>query len=101
MSVCHGTKFTIGDGERLVRGLFYMLLGFDSLQFSVDCPTVPALPVSHFRAKLEGLGKLAEMKRLKRRVLGWAPRNPLAPASGAVDSITTSTRLTIASSVRI
>ena len=101
MPVCHGTKFTIGDGERLVRGLFYMLLGFDSLQFSVDCPTVPALPVSHFRAKLEGLGKLAEMKRLEHRVLGWAPRNPLTPASGAVDSITTSTRLAIASLVRI
>ena len=78
-----------------------MLLGFDSHQFSVDCPTVPALPVSHFRAKLECLGKLAEMKRLQRRVLGWAPRNPLALASGAVDSITTSTRLTIASLVRI
>ena len=66
MPVCHGTKFTAGDGERLVRGLFYMLLGFDSHQFSVDCPTVPALPVSHFRAKSEGLGKPAEMKRLKR-----------------------------------
>jgi len=40
-------KFTVGDGERLARVLFYMLLGFDSLQF---CPTAPVLPtrrVSH------------------------------------------------------
>ena len=44
MPVCHGKKFAVGDGERLVRVLFYMLLGFDSLQFSVDCPTAPALP---------------------------------------------------------
>ena len=37
--------FTIGDGERLVRVLFYTLLELDSLQFSVDCPMAPALPV--------------------------------------------------------
>ena len=37
--------FTIGDGERLVRVLFYTLLELDSLQFSVNCPTAPALPV--------------------------------------------------------
>ena len=44
MPVCHGKKFTVGDGDRLVQVLFYMLLGFDSLQFSVDCPTAPVLP---------------------------------------------------------
>ena len=32
-------KFTVGDSERLVRVLIYMLLGFDSFQFSVNCPT--------------------------------------------------------------
>ena len=42
MPVCHGKIFAVGDGEQLVRVLFYTLLGFDSLQFSVDCPTVPA-----------------------------------------------------------
>ena len=37
-------KFTIRDAEWLVQVLFYVLLGFDSLQYSVDCPTTPALP---------------------------------------------------------
>ena len=45
-------KFKVGDCERLVQVLFYMLLGLDNLQFSVDCPiaTVTVLPtrrVSH------------------------------------------------------
>ena len=44
MLVCHGKKFAVEDGERLVRVLFYTLLRFDSLQLSVDCPTAPALP---------------------------------------------------------
>ena len=60
MPVCHGKKFTVGDGERIVRVLFYMLLVFDSLQFSVDCPTAPARRVAVilcFRAKSEGLGR--------------------------------------------
>ena len=63
MPVCHGKKFTVGDGERLVRVLFYTLLRFDSLQFSVDCPTAPASRVAVilcFRAKSEVLGKPAQ-----------------------------------------
>ena len=31
--------FTVGDSERLVQVLIYMLLRFDSFQFSVNCPT--------------------------------------------------------------
>ena len=44
MLVCHGKKFAVEDGERLVRVLFYTLLRFDSLQLSVDCPTAPVFP---------------------------------------------------------
>ena len=32
-------KSTIGDSEWLIQVLIYMLLGFDSFQFSVNCPT--------------------------------------------------------------
>ena len=45
-------KFTVGGGEQLVRVLFYTLLVFDSLQFSVDCPTAPALPARRVSRKL-------------------------------------------------
>ena len=48
-------------------GDLYTLLGFDSLQFSVNCPTAPALPARRvswnltlLRAKSEGLGKPAQ-----------------------------------------
>ena len=49
MPVCHGKKTftTVGDGEQLIRVLFYTLLRFHSLQF---CPTSSAFParrVSH------------------------------------------------------
>jgi len=37
--------FTTGHCERLAQVLFYMLLEFDNLQFSVDCHTAPVLPV--------------------------------------------------------
>ena len=40
MPIYHSKKkSTIGDSERLVQVLICMLLGFDSFQFSVDCPT--------------------------------------------------------------
>ena len=42
MPVCTAKRLLVGDGEELVRVLFYTLLGFDSLQFSVNCPTAPA-----------------------------------------------------------
>ena len=85
MLVCHGKKFTVGDGEQLVQVLFCTLLGFDSLQFSVDCPMAPAL---HTRRVTRDLVLSCEirrprqaysiMKRLKCRVLDRAPGNPLA-----------------------
>ena len=37
-------KFTAEDGEQFVGVPFYTFLGFESLQFSVDCPTAPVLP---------------------------------------------------------
>ena len=55
MPICHGKTFAVEDSERLVRVLFYMLLRFDSLQLSFDCPTAPALC-----AKSEGLGTPAQ-----------------------------------------
>ena len=84
MPVCHSTKMftSVGDGERLIRVLFYTLLGFHSLQF---CPTASAFParrVSHdFTLSLKVKGPMQAcsiMKRLIRRVLGRAPGNPLA-----------------------
>ena len=51
---------TIGDGERLVRMLFYTLLQLDSLQFSVDYPTAPALPVRRVSRDLTLLHKPAQ-----------------------------------------
>ena len=81
-------KFTVGDGERLVRVLFYTLLGFDSLQLSVDCPTAPALSARRvsrdlirFHTKLEG--GLASMGGFLEIL--WL-------TSGAVDSTTTGMR---------
>ena len=78
-------KFTIGDGEWLVWVLFYTLLEFDSLQFSVDCPTVPALPAWRVSRDLTLSHEVRRprqacwiMKRLECRVLGRAPGNPLA-----------------------
>ena len=76
-------KFTtVGDIERLVRMLFYTLLGFHSLQF---CPTASAFParrVSHdFTLSLKVRGPrqaCSIMKRLVRRFLGRASGNPLA-----------------------
>ena len=85
MPVCHGKKFTIGDGEQLVWVLFYMLLGFDSLQFNVDCPMAPALPARRVNCDLTLSCEVRRprkacsiMKRLERRVLGQTPGNPLA-----------------------
>ena len=41
-------KFTtVGDGERLIRVLFYTLLGFYSLQFCPMASAFPARRVSH------------------------------------------------------
>ena len=63
---------TVGDGEWLIRVLFYMLLGFHSLQF---CPTASAFParrVSHdFTLSLKVRGPrqaCSIMNRLVRRV---------------------------------
>ena len=58
----HGKKFTVGDGDRLVQVLFYMLLGFDSLQFIVDCPTAPVLPT---RRVTRDLVLSCEIRRLR------------------------------------
>ena len=62
--------------------LYYMLLGIDSLQF---CPTAPALPARRVSHNLTLLCEVRRprqrcsiMKRFERRVLGWAPGNPLA-----------------------
>ena len=85
MPVATAKNFTIGDGERLVRVFFYTLLGFDSLQFSVDCPTAPALPTRRVTCNLMLLGEVRRprqacsiMKRLERRLLGRALGNLLA-----------------------
>ena len=64
MPICHGKKFAVGDGERLVRVLFYTLLGFDSLQSTA--PRLLRFPqggiavILCFRAKSEGLGTPAQ-----------------------------------------
>ena len=85
MPVCHSKMFTVGDGERLVWVLFYTLLRFGSLQFSVNCPKAPALPAkrdSHdfvLSCKVRRPRQACSiMKRLERRLLGRAPGNSLA-----------------------
>ena len=62
--------------------LFYTLLGFDSLQFSVDCPMAAALPARRvsrdltLSLKVKGPTQACSiMKRIERRVLGRAPGN--------------------------
>ena len=69
-AVTMAKTFTVGDGERLVQVLFYMLLRFDNLQFSVDCPMAPVHPTRRVSdnlthsAKSESLGDFTLMKRL-------------------------------------
>ena len=66
MPVWHSKKFAVGDGERLVRVLFYTVLGFDSLQSVSTAPQLLRFPqggiamILCFRAKSEGLGTPAK-----------------------------------------
>ena len=83
--VCHSKTFAVGGSERLVRVFFYTLLGFDSLQFSVDCPTAPALPARRDSRDLMLSCEVRRprqacsiMKRLECQLVGRAPGNPLA-----------------------
>ena len=65
--------------------IFYTLLVFDSLQLSVNYPTASAFLTRRVSHDLTLSCKIrrprqacSTMKRLKHRVLGWAPGNPLA-----------------------
>ena len=79
-------RFKVGDGEWLVRVIFfYTLLVFDSLQFSVNYPTASVLPARRVSRDLTLSREIRRsrqacsiMKRLECRVLGRAPGNPLA-----------------------
>ena len=63
-------KFTVRDSERLVQVLIYTLLGFDSLQFSVDCPTAPV-----------SSGQLAKIPSAHTPQLGCCVGVPVTPLS--------------------